>query len=165
MKTALIYPPFMDPRAPQLALPSLAAFLRANDVTVTMYDLAIDGLLWMTEPEQLERSRRALAATADRSEIARDLLLPFDRAIDLTPWSLASLRDPAAFFDAQDFNAARDVLSCIVRAHSVAADDRMRCNLHPIMYHVKGINSSRFRDLVEVTGNPGLDLFHELYTG
>src|SRR5688572_8122289 len=100
MKTALIYPPFMDPRAPQLALPSLAAFLRANDVTVTMYDLAIDGLLWMTESESLEHSRRVLAAKADHSEVARDLLLRFDRAIELAPWSLACLRDPAAFFDA-----------------------------------------------------------------
>jgi hypothetical protein len=41
MKAALLYPPFMDPRAPQLALPSLAAALRPNSVAVSMHDLAL----------------------------------------------------------------------------------------------------------------------------
>jgi anaerobic magnesium-protoporphyrin IX monomethyl ester cyclase len=163
MKTALIYPPFMDPRAPQLALPSLAAFLRANGASVTMRDLAIDGLLFMTEPESLERCRRALVAKADGSEAARSLCRPFDRAIELAPWALSRLRDPEAFFDSRDFSAARDVVGCIVRAQAAAIDERIRCNLHPIVYEVQGFQASRFRDLLAATDDARLDLFGPFY--
>ncbi len=163
MKTALLYPPFMDPRAPQLALPSLAAFLRKNGVGVTMQDLALEAVLFMTEPESLERCQRALAGKADGSEAARALYAPFERARELAPWALSRLRDPEAFFDARDLNASRDILSCIVRAHAVAIDERICCDLHPIVYEVQGVAASRFRDLLQITGEPRLDPFHVYY--
>jgi hypothetical protein len=44
MRVTLIFPPITDPRAPQLALASLAAVLRAHGVETQLLDLNLSGL-------------------------------------------------------------------------------------------------------------------------
>ena len=131
---ALLYPPFMDPRAPQLGLPSLAAFLRKNGTRVSMRDLSLEALLYLTEAGPLATCREALVARSRTSRAASELLDPFDRAAELAPWALSRLRDPEAFYDSRDLNAARDVLACIVAAAGEATGGRVRMSLDPIFY-------------------------------
>jgi anaerobic magnesium-protoporphyrin IX monomethyl ester cyclase len=145
----------MDPRAPQLALPSLAAYLRNAGVTVTMRDLALEGVLHLTEPAMLTRAMHGLAQQPNQP-----LIRPFERAAELAPWAVRALRDPEAFYDARDWNAAREVLSCVVSAHAAAKHPSLVCDLHPITYRIAGKSSARIRELIEITADPQLDLFH-----
>jgi anaerobic magnesium-protoporphyrin IX monomethyl ester cyclase len=160
---ALLYPPFMDPRAPQLGLPSLAAFLRKNGTQVSMRDLALEALLYLAEAEPLATCREALVALSRKARSASELLDPFDRAAELAPWALSRLRDPEAFYDSRDFNAARDVVACIVRAAGEATGGRVRLSLEPIVYEASGIHQGRFADLLRATERETADPFDAFY--
>jgi hypothetical protein len=150
----------MDPRAPQLALPSLAAHLRANSVTVTMRDLAIDGLLWLTEPSALDRTERALARESGPGASG---LRPFAHAASMAEDAVEAMRDPGRFFDAREFMAAREVLGSVLAGHCAARDARLSCSLSPIRYEVAGVDLARFDALVELVRDPRANLFHDYY--
>src|SRR5438067_405829 len=59
MHVALLFPPATDPRSPHLALPSLAAALRAAGVRVSLHDLDLEGLLSVLQPENLAEAARS----------------------------------------------------------------------------------------------------------
>jgi hypothetical protein len=54
VNVALLFPPCVDPRAPYLGLPSLAAFLRHHGIGVTLRDLNLEGLLEVAPPEAVQ---------------------------------------------------------------------------------------------------------------
>lgn len=161
VKTALLYPPFMDPRAPQLALPSLAAFLRQHSVEVSLHDLALETVLWMVQSSTLARSRDRLARTQGSPAAGR--LRAFEHAAELVPWAVRQLRSPEAFFDPRDFLAAREVLGGVIRGHCAANGDRVVASIEPISYSVRGCDASRLSDLLEATSDAERDLFADFY--
>lgn len=146
MKVLLLYPPFMDPRAPQLALPSLAAFLRRESIEVSLHDLALEGLLWLTRTDSIAVCHRLLTRRG-----ASDILPSFERASELAPWALNTLRSSTGFHDAREFLAARDVLSTILRAHGLARGEEFHASLDPIEYRIRGCDPRRLRDLAWAT--------------
>jgi hypothetical protein len=55
VKVALIHPPTCDPTAPYLAIPTLAAFLRARGVEVLPVDANLEAWELALDPENLAR--------------------------------------------------------------------------------------------------------------
>src|SRR5947207_1112871 len=103
---ALLFPPATDPRNPHLAMPSLAAALRAGGIRVTMRDLDLEGLLWLLEPQRLEQGVRTCADAVARGALdrwpdawrLRNLMTDPERLVSEAVRAPAVLRD-VSFFD------------------------------------------------------------------
>ena len=159
MQVALIFPPFCDPRAPQLALPSLAAMLRRAGIGVSLHDLNLRGIVDLCGPERLAETRAGLMRRF-RSEPTPELgraIRTAERLADAAPAALNDLRD-AAFFDPARFAAARRTIDDVLRVASLASA-HVDVGLSPIRYGVDGVNPASLRDLLAVTARPELELF------
>jgi hypothetical protein len=163
----LLFPPATDPRSPHLAIPSLAAALRAAGVHTTVRDLDLEGMLWLLDGERLRDAaaaceRRFDGAGAVERERLRPCLAAADDVVGEVPGALATLRDPVGFFDPDRHHAAR---ACLVAALELvsAASGRVRYNISGAAYDVEGCDPSRLGDLIAVTGDPDANLFDELY--
>src|SRR5215208_4552926 len=119
MKVTLIFPPVTDPRSPHLALPSLAAVLRAADINTDLIDLDIEGLLKLLEPENLANASKQLTKKyeCEPSNNHKSLkrLLRFSHLLpDRITNALATFHDPEQFYNSNQFNAAREtILDCL----------------------------------------------------
>jgi hypothetical protein len=169
MHVRLLFPAATDPRAPHLAIPSLAAHLRAAGIRTTVTDLDLECLEWVLEPARLgaaaERAARRLTAPGDgggdRAALRR--LVDWGPAlVDAAPRALAALRDPDAFFDPDRHHEARSVLNTALELVS-AAHGALRYGISSAAYDVDGCDASRLDDLVRVTADPALDLFDEYH--
>src|SRR4051812_34379872 len=107
MKACLLFPPATDPRAPHLALPSLAAFLRKAGIHVEMRDLDLESLLWLLTPERLNEASARLALLHPQPKSAPDdvsrLLALGPSIADRIGTAVASLRDDR-FYDPHEYN-------------------------------------------------------------
>lgn len=106
MTVVLVSPPFLDPRAPYLALPSLTAYLRERGRRVVQTDLNVRCLDAMLSADYLrelfgDRRPEALAFCLER----------IDEAV-------ASLRDPRAFLDYPTYLRSRNTLDLALRCIS-----------------------------------------------
>ena len=163
---ALIYPPGGDPRAPRLPLPALAAALRPAGIHVSLFDLDIEGVLDLLRPERLLACGEQLARKAAHSEPSRRRLLEptarrapeFGRTIQ---GALATLRDPKRFCDPVLLNQARERLYNSLDLASLALERNVRYQTEILRYDVEGIDPSRLSDLLEVTADPGTNLFQD----
>lgn len=169
MHFALLFPPSVDPRAPHLAIPALAALLRRYNVRVTVRDLNLEGLLWITgrerlaEAERAARARLAAAATEDgeRQRLRRVLArAPF--VVEGAERAVATLRDGEAFYDPDRYNEARNTLRYALSLVS-AASGRVRYGYSNAVYEVEGCNPSVLADLARVTAEPLANLFLPLW--
>ena len=167
MRVTLLFPAATDPRSPHLAIPSLAAALRTAGVDTTVRDLDLEGMLWLLRPGRLREAAAACERRFDRAGVAerddlRARLATSGAVIDAVDGALATLRDPVGFFDPDRHHAAR---ACLVAALDLvsAASGRVRYNISGAEYEVEGCDSSRLRDLIAVTADPGANLFDELY--
>ena len=140
---ALLFPPVVDPRGPHLAIPSLAAHLRASGVRTTVRDLNVEGLWALTEPEALEDrvDERTAAAVARARSV---------------------LRDPEAFYDPDQLAAARAALAAACTAWSDPAG-RVRYQAMGAAYDVDGCDPTRLADLIAVTADRSTNLFDGLW--
>src|SRR5262249_16175937 len=137
MQLALIYPPIADPRAPQLALPSLAAWLRPRGVTVTLHDLNVLGI------EAFAR-RATLAEVTDRlaeKASGRDPDGTFLRMAAIGEHlqhtaadAFDALRRADTFFDPHRHAFARSTISNLLKAISAASDGGVTVDIDPIDY-------------------------------
>lgn len=163
MKVTLIFPPAADIRAPHLALACLAAYLRPLGVQVNLLDLAVEGVHGLLRPDRLRAAARRLAdAPAARGGAGDEwagLLKLSDGIEERAPRAVAILRDPRNFYDANEFNAARDIISTALRLHGRAAPVPVDFGIVPIVHDVAGCDPQRFADLVRVTADPRSDLF------
>ena len=159
MHVSLIFPPFCDPRAPQLALPSLAAVLRRNGIGVAVHDLNLRAIVGLCDGERLTDIHARLAARFGREQTTAlgRVVRTAERLIERAPAALRDLRDPA-FFDPMRFAAARGTIDDVLRVASLATPG-LDVGLSPIRYAVDGINPASLRDLVAVTARPELELF------
>jgi anaerobic magnesium-protoporphyrin IX monomethyl ester cyclase len=157
MHVTLIYPPMADPRAPQLALPSLAAFLRGAGVEVDLLDLSIGSLLALLRPANAEAAGRRIL---DRDgEDGRAWSRLADHLANRLPTALAHLRDAERFFDPGDYAAARDVVCHGLALHSVAAERPLVAGLLPVRYDVQDVDPSLLDDLLAVTADRRANLY------
>jgi hypothetical protein len=163
MHVALLFPPSVDPRAPHLAIPSLAAFLRANGVRVTVRDLNLEGFVWATKHAQLveaERTARARLDTASESERPklRQVLARAPFVVNAAEEAIATLRDDEAFYDPDRYNEARNTLRSALALMS-AASGRVNYAFSNAVYEVEGCNSWRLTDLDQATADSGTNVF------
>jgi hypothetical protein len=168
MHVALLLPPVTDPRAPHLALPSLAAFLRQAGVRTTVRDLDLEALLSLIEPANVTAAVQGCAARLERTtdEIQRDRLREALVHADFVAGQIGSapdrLRDPASFYQSYTYDEARE---CIVRALEIvsAAAGPVHYNIQPGEYRVDGVDASRLTDLARITAEPEANLFRHFY--
>src|SRR5262245_12702024 len=86
----------MDPRGPQLALPSQAAFLRTLGVDVTLVDLNLTSLAALLQPAHLADVERQLCTHIEKhpdphGQQARLAILA-PALVEMVPEALATLR-------------------------------------------------------------------------
>ncbi len=159
MRLVLIYPPFGDPRAPQLALPSLAAFARGQGIAVEMIDANVLAFEDLARPATLATMQAALAARLSRDaspKVWRAAVLA-ESLMAAAPGALAALRG-VDFYDAGTLAAARLALSDLLFCAGVAWGG-IDCALTPIRYEVEGLNPEKLNDLLKI----GRD--HDLFWG
>jgi anaerobic magnesium-protoporphyrin IX monomethyl ester cyclase len=162
---ALAFPTGTDPRSPYLALPSLAATLRHAGLGVSIHDLDIGGIHFLLSRSRLEeagsRFRQAFAKSDslfDRRLAARSEELP-----ELGPRYLATLRDPVAFYDSNEFASARAGLLDALDLCSTARDERLAYSIDPIRYDIEGVDNQSLSALMEVTRDDRFNLFSEYW--
>ncbi len=161
MRIALIFPPATDPRAPQLALPALAAAMRHAGVEVDLIDCNLEGMLAAVRPERLLAAGRRLH---DRNGPgARQWSRASEQLAARMPTALAILRDRQRFFDPGDYTAARDTLAHGLGLASAAAPRPLTFGLLPIRYDVDGVDPHAIDDLIAVTADRGANLFADTW--
>src|SRR5687767_651166 len=168
MHVALLFPPATDPRSPHLAIPSLAASLRAAGVRTTVRDLDVEGLLATIEPARVAEAARTCerhldraTADAERARL-RTALAHADYVVARIGDAPGALRDPTTFYQSHAYYDARER---IVRALELvaAAAGSVYYDINPARYDVAGRDPSRLADLAAVTGDPGTNLFEDYY--
>ena len=165
MTVALIFPPVVDPRAPHLALPSLAAFLRSHGIDVRMYDLNVRSMRYLLQSHRLrqaaEKVRGAMHGRWDLSTPESKLALYGRKVASSMDSALETLTDPHRFFDAHAFNSARELVVSGLALSAAARNPRISYDFTPPRYDVEGIDPQKLVDLIEVTGRDDLNLFLE----
>ena len=155
MHIALLFPPVTDPRAPHLAVPSLAAHLRAAGVRTTVRDLNLEGFFHLIRPDRLTAS---LAVAGDR--MPGHLREVAGAVVERVEGALATLRDPHLFFDPDEHHAARSTLLAACEIVS-AARPSVDYSISSARYDVEGIDASRLQDLLTVSADPAVNLFED----
>jgi hypothetical protein len=136
MRVALIYPPTCDPTAPYIALPTLAAYLRQNGVTVLQIDANIEAFDHLLRPDFLsDMAKRVMARF--RRLLRKSSLDHLDEVLYARLWpvvddltgvaegiedALAVLRDRTGqrFYDPLQYEVAIQTVSAALRIVSAA---------------------------------------------
>jgi len=165
-RVTLIFPPATDPRSPHLALPCLAAALRDAGCDVELLDLDVEGLHALLAPDRIAETGRRVRQRSRAGALPGDGTLRRLGALseglpERLPDALAALRDPARFFDPNEFRAARDTLLDALDLISAAADAPVRYSISPIEYEVDGVDQQVLADLVGVTADRRANVFDE----
>src|SRR5581483_1936459 len=79
------------------------------------------------------------------------------------PACLETLRDATAFFDANEWGAARAGLLDALDIASGAIDRRLQYSIDPIAYDVEGVDPQSLSDLIEATRDDRFNLFAEYW--
>jgi anaerobic magnesium-protoporphyrin IX monomethyl ester cyclase len=166
LRVALLLPPATDVRSPQLAVPSIAAYLRANSVEVIVRDLNLEGLLWLLDAGRLTSAlnelQRSTAPTAPGDTRRHPILRHGDFVVGHVPQALVDLRDSVAFYDPHRYHLARSSLLAACELIS-ACHPRVTYSFSNAVYRVEGIDPSRLDDLSTATSDPSLNLFDMFY--
>jgi hypothetical protein len=166
MKATLIFPPATDPRAPHLALPYLAAVLRRAGVSTRLIDADIGGLLAVLRPDAIKRNVQKLKlrppSNIDAGALPH-LLRRAEALVEEVPRALSVLRDPREFYDAHQFQTARNRLSDGIGLACLAAERPIRYSLCPIQYDVDGVDEQSLADLIAVTSDRRGNLFEDYW--
>ena len=162
MSIALLFPPGTDPRAPHLALPSLAAATRGANLKTTMWDLDIGGLISLLSVESLSRAGQAVRARVEgRSSTTpwvRRLAAISEYLVENALPALMTLRDKQRFYDPNQYNLARSTI-CDALDLVSAARPGVRYNIAPIVYDLAGVDPTKLGDLVDATSDAARNLF------
>jgi anaerobic magnesium-protoporphyrin IX monomethyl ester cyclase len=163
----LLIPPATDVRSPHLAVPSLAAALRADGVRTRVRDLNLEGLLSFLDTAPLIEAARTCEACLDRASgdgrtRLRQVLATADRVVTGIADALRVLRDPEDFYDPHRHHVARATVVAALDLVS-AASGRVDYNISTARYEIAGVDPSRLADLERVTADPSANLFRDLY--
>jgi anaerobic magnesium-protoporphyrin IX monomethyl ester cyclase len=163
----LLSPPATDPRSPHLALPSLAASLRAAGVRVGMIDLALEGLLYLLRPARLQAAVAACVGRLGRSsEQGRSrlesALQHADGVLAAIESALVTLRCEDRFADPHLLQRARECVGTALELTAAAAGP-VQYGIGQIRYDVEGVHADRLADLDRVTADPRYNLFADFY--
>lgn len=163
MSVALIFPPVVDPRGPHLALPSLAAYLRAQGVDVHLFDANVRSLRHLLEPSLLQKAARTLrnrfGTSLDLSTPSGKLALYGEKIAESIDEALDTLVHPQRFFDANAFNCARETVVSALDLTSESAHPGISCNIMLPRYDIEGFDPSSLHDLTSACGREELNLF------
>ncbi len=167
MKVTLIFPPATDPRSPQLALACLAAYIRPMGIDVTFHDLDIGGIHALLHPDRIIKSNKLFCDFVQKqagSGLEKRRLQKFsDHITDEAPKAIKMLQNSESFYNANDFNSARDIISSALYITSLASEMLVDYGILPIRYDVKRIDPQSLNDLIKVTSDPKFNLFHEYW--
>ncbi len=169
MTVALLFPPGADPRAPYLALPSLAAALRREGISVTMRDLNLEGLLYVLRQDNLDAARTKCVENmerlpqGERKDRLGWALLHGENLISSMDEAIESLRDPRKFYDPNCLNWARDCISVGANLAAAGLPRSVYYDVVQIKYDVEGINPVYLSDLINGMDDPGANVFHDFY--
>jgi radical SAM superfamily enzyme YgiQ (UPF0313 family) len=170
MHASLLFSPGTDPRSPHLALPSLAAFLRAAGVRVSMRDVDLESFVWLIQPTQvsnaLEVCRRRFdraTTSADERPRLRALLDDGGAVVEHIGAAPRQLREASSFYDPFEHHAARRWIRSALEIASAASDGLVDYGIEPPRYDVRDTSVMRLRDLAKVTSNPETNLFEAYY--
>ncbi|HEX4276118.1 MAG TPA: radical SAM protein [Bryobacteraceae bacterium] len=165
LNVSLLFPTGTDPRSPYLALPSLAAYLRQAGIRVNLHDLDIGGVHYLLEPENLKAAGQAFrSGWRDTGSVHhRRLAILSEELPGSGPLHLASLRDGGAFFDSNEWCAARAGIMDALDICSAARDQRLRYSIDPIGYDIDGVDPQSLRSLIEATQDDRYNLFAEYW--
>ena len=166
MRLALIYPPIADPRAPQLALPSLAAWLRQRGISVTLHDLNVMGIEAFARKDILvDLTDRMIAKSQgpDPSGIFLRLAAISERLQYIAARAFDALRHQDSFFDPHRHAEARDTISSLLKVVSAVSGAGVTVDIDPIDYRVDGIDSRSLADLIRLTSQQEADIFRSFW--
>jgi hypothetical protein len=157
----------MDPRAPQLALPSLAAFLRNRGVDVTLLDLNLASLEALLQPMHLAEVGQQLRTLNIRSHMPRkqraQLAELAGALAEMLPCAFATLRDAQCFYNANAYNTAREILCTALDVLSAAPAREVHYGLSPACYDVAGVDRQCLADLIAVTADREANIFADYW--
>lgn len=163
MRIALLYPPAGDVRSPQLALPSLAAYLRASGHTVSMRDLNLEAVIHLIQPPALEKAAAALRQKNATSPSLQRLLKLSPAIIRFASTAHATLRDANHFYDPHAFNNAREAINLAAALHAATSPLPVAWQITPLRYDIGNVDPAKLTDLLTTTANPAGNLFAELW--
>lgn len=163
MQILLLYPPAGDVRAPQLAMPSLAAFLRQSGHTVTLRDLNLEAVLALLCPERLSAAITTLRDTSPLPARTAHLLKLVPALLEQLAKAPATLRTPESFFDPHQFNTAREALNLAAELHAAALPRAVNWKIIPLDYSISGADPARLQDLLDVTAQDDGNAFATLW--
>jgi len=160
--------PGTDPRSPHLALPSLAAYLRAAGVRTTVRDVDLEAFLALLEPTRVAEALAACqrlfdqASEEERSHL-RAQLDEADGVLNDIGAAAARLRDPKCFFDPYAHRAARRCIGSALELISAASGGLVDYGIEPPHYDVRDASVMRLADLARATADPATNLFEAYY--
>lgn len=166
MHVALLFPAATDPRSPHLAVPSLAASLRANGIRVTMRDVDVEGLHHVLRRDSLvaaaDQHRRREAPDDETASQHHQLTSHLAWLVDHTSGALDALRDHDAFLDPDRHHQARRTIAMALELVS-ATRPGVHYTITGADYAVDGVDTTRLSHLLEVTADNRYDLFDDLH--
>lgn len=168
MHAALLFPPATDPRSPHLALPSLAAALRASGVRTTLRDLDLEGFRYFTHPTRVADAivgcERQLAGPLEERQRTRaqQALTHADYVMQTIGDAQDRLRRAETFYDPHALYTARECLHRALVLVSTAAG-AIDYGIGSARYNVEGYDPSSLSDLARVTSDPSANLFAQLW--
>jgi hypothetical protein len=170
MHASLLFSPGTDPRSPHLALPSLAAFLRAAGVRVSVRDVDLESFLWLIQPTQVssaidacQRRFDRATTTGDERRRLRGLLDDGGAVLEHIGAAPRQLREASSFYDPFEHHAARRWIRSALEITSAASDGLVEYGIEPPRYDVRDASVMRLRDLAEVTSSAQTNLFGAYY--
>ncbi len=140
--------------------------LRQAGISVDLFDLDLEGVLSLLRPDRLVEAgaiirQRAQSAGADERYFLERSASRAPALAESIAAALATIRNPEQFFEPTQLNCARERIYDSLDIVSLAAGRPLSYQTEVLRYEVKGIDPSRFCDLLEVTNDPAANLFEE----
>jgi len=114
MSVLLLNAPWTHPFHPGLNTPALKAYLEREGIACTQRDCSIEAFRYLIAPDFLTRCMDRLSGNPDMADRDRDSLLQVMAggavAVAKVEEAIATIRDPARFFDLDQLLAAQGVL-------------------------------------------------------
>jgi anaerobic magnesium-protoporphyrin IX monomethyl ester cyclase len=168
MKITLIYPPANDPRAPQLALPSLAAFLRQSGIGVDLIDANLISVRALLESSSIAdaldslRVQRSLREEVKGRSVREWIAIGEHLAGGLD--STIKIFSDRRFYDPRCLRDAREFLELALKLHSVSREQaNIDFGLLPVRYEVRGIDQRRFSSILSAAETGVGNLFRDTW--
>jgi anaerobic magnesium-protoporphyrin IX monomethyl ester cyclase len=148
-RVVLINPQVCDPRAPHLALPALAAYLRARGASVMQLDADIFALLHLLSPLRAQATFEQSCDPRTRL-VSRERMALWASAVERVEWAVQALRSDE-FFNPLSLHAARNVIDLVLEMSvRSAVGDHLKYCLSPLTFEHAGFDVRKMPDLARL---------------